>query len=343
MTVKRRMIALGLSGCMALSLTACGGSDAGDAVKTYESTSDTAEQEEEVQNEETTVTNGQLREMENIVGALTAYMYDNNVSKLTTKKADEDAVAEYLVNYINEMTDDDSRKYKDVLPDDADYDAYYKQDADYINGLLLMGFGSDVSGLIEDSSLVYAIDGAYYVPETQRTDVTVSYAGSSGKKKLTDKKKFTYKYSLIDADGNKQTGKLKVCFTACDESEEDIAVRRIVIKDSKTTNNEPSENENDGKKKDDVSEDGEARQQISMSDAESEVKAQFGTSYDYILDGVERIGGKQYYIYRQTWAEENEDGEAHKKSLQYIYVATDGSTIHTGTADDDGYYIDYSS
>ena len=100
---------------------------------------------------------------------------------------------------------------------------------------------------------------------------------------------------------------------------------------------------------DDASQDGEARNQISKSEAKASVVAEFGSedadgqAYEYNLESIEQIGSHKYYVYRMSWAEDDQDGGAYSKTLKYIFVATDGSTIHTGTADDDGYDIDYSS
>ena len=102
-------------------------------------------------------------------------------------------------------------------------------------------------------------------------------------------------------------------------------------------------------KQDEANPDGEARNEISKSEAKASVIAQFGSAdengqaYEYSLDGIEQIGSHKYYIYRMSWAADDQDGGAYSKTLKYIFVATDGSTIHTGTADDDGYDIDYSS
>lgn len=110
----------------------------------------------------------------------------------------------------------------------------------------------------------------------------------------------------------------------------------------------PNDTEKDAEQ-DDANQDGEARNEISKSEAKASVIAQFGSAdengqtYEYSLDGIEQIGSRKYYIYRMSWAADDQDGGAYSKTLKYIFVATDGSTIHTGTADDDGYDIDYSS
>lgn len=115
---------------------------------------------------------------------------------------------------------------------------------------------------------------------------------------------------------------------------------------SETENNDAKPNDTE---QDDANQDGEARNEISKSEAKASVIAQFGSAdengqaYEYSLDGIEQIGSHKYYIYRMSWAADDQDGGAYSKTLKYIFVATDGSTIHTGTADDDGYDIDYSS
>lgn len=100
---------------------------------------------------------------------------------------------------------------------------------------------------------------------------------------------------------------------------------------------------------DDANQDGEARYEISKSEAKASVIAQFGSAdedgqaYEYDLQSIEQIGSHTYYVYRMSWAADEQDGGAYSQTLKYIFVATDGSTIHTGTADEDGYDIDYSS
>lgn len=97
----------------------------------------------------------------------------------------------------------------------------------------------------------------------------------------------------------------------------------------------------------DDSEDGEARDEITLDAAEQMAKEYYGTEdpdsgkeYSYTMESIEELDGQQYYIYRVSWETDSEDGGAYSKTLNYIFVATDGSAVHTGTGDDDGYRID---
>lgn len=96
--------------------------------------------------------------------------------------------------------------------------------------------------------------------------------------------------------------------------------------------------------------DGEARTEITQEDALQVVVDHFDTedagsgyAYAYTLVRADEIDGQSYYIYRQSWAEDEEDAEAGAKTLRYIFVATDGSVLYTGVVDGEQAIIDYDS
>lgn len=99
-----------------------------------------------------------------------------------------------------------------------------------------------------------------------------------------------------------------------------------------------------------ASEDGEAKEEISQDDALQLVIDYFDTedagsgyAYAYTLVRADDIDGQSYYIFRQSWAEDEEDAEAGAKVLRYIFVATDGSVLYTGVVDGEQSVIDYDS
>ena len=96
--------------------------------------------------------------------------------------------------------------------------------------------------------------------------------------------------------------------------------------------------------------DGEARTEITQDDALQMIIDHFDTedagsgyAYAYTLVRADEIDGQSYYIYRQSWAEDEEDAEAGAKTLRYIFVATDGSVLYTGVVDGEQAIIDYDS
>ncbi|MGN1013729.1 MAG: hypothetical protein ACI4PM_00060 [Butyricicoccus sp.] len=136
-----------------------------------------------------------------------------------------------------------------------------------------------------------------------------------------------------------------------EEQVEKITVESDAEDEEESDQTPDAEGETDEQESDqwDDSQDGEARNEISMTEAEESVKSQFGTedengnAYEYTLDSIATVGDREYYVYRMSWAADEQDAQAYKQTLNYIFVATDGSTIHTGNVDEDGYDIDYSS
>ncbi len=343
MRIFKRMAALGLSGCLMLSLAACGSRPAENDLGSAASESAVTIAEPEQSNTEIQIRKGQLCEMENIIGALLAYMYDNDLRKLDLDTVDSDVAEHYLVNYINRMSDRDTMPYSTVLGQTEKN--FYREDREDIEDIMLTGLGVDSTEELEGSDAIYFVDDACYVEESAITDAEVRCVGSVSKTTLTEQKQFTYRYSLVDAEKTVQTGRLKISFVPNTQAKNGISVRKIVIRDAQNEEKPATEQEEESedRKPSAEEEDGEAREEVSISASRSEVESKFGSEYDYVLDGIEDIGSKRYYVYKQTQKIEEEDAQAHKKALQYIFVALDGSVIYTGTADDDGYYIDYSS
>lgn len=96
--------------------------------------------------------------------------------------------------------------------------------------------------------------------------------------------------------------------------------------------------------------DGEARIEITQDDALQMIIDHFDTedagsgyAYAYTLVRADEIDGQSYYIYRQSWAADEEDAEAGAKTLRYIFVAIDGSVLYTGVVDGEQAIIDYDS
>lgn len=135
--------------------------------------------------------------------------------------------------------------------------------------------------------------------------------------------------------------------SAEDEDIEEILVEEETYEPQRI---EADEEEEEGivEEEPDVSEDGEARDDITMDEALELVKNQFGTedsdsgyAYEYTLERADEIDGQAYYIYKQTWAADEEDAEAGAKVLRYIFIATDGSVLYTGVVDGEESVIDY--
>lgn len=140
--------------------------------------------------------------------------------------------------------------------------------------------------------------------------------------------------------------------SAEDESIEEIVIDEETYEAPRVETEEVDAEEDDEEEiieeEQDVSEDGEARNDITMDEALELVIGQFGTedpdsgyAYEYTLERADEIDGQAYYIYKQTWAPDEEDAEAGAKVLRYIFIATDGSVLYTGVIDGEESVINY--